>query len=463
MARPIEGWVRVFLAGLLVALLAGCGKSRAEPNASDTPTPFAVTWLEGFGSTEIEFPFRISVGNAEHITVVGASSGSVDWGQGLLTPENGYAPFVVALNGAGEAVFSAMPRVSNNQLQVAVAADGAGGSVVVGTFGGFFSGETLDWGELQLVAPTSGSLASYVVRLGADGASVWGRAFAAGSPLFGQSVALDFDGNVLWAGNGAHDTDFGSGPQSGDAFLVKLGPTGQVIWSKVFNKSAAESIVAALGVAVDSVGSATVLGTFSSPVDFGTGSLVPAEGGDVFVAKFDAKGSLLWNRGAGGWRGGAVEGGIAVGPDDEIAVAAPFGDAATFGAPRERDLGSGIVLVARLEADGTPSFIRRAGAVGGAGVAIDGEGRIVVVGSGVPEGAPKPSTDSESSFVLEYDSNGRLIHYLSLTGDTAYSSVAAVEQGSVFVTGGFGDEVTAGDLTSHGAGAFDCYVGRLEP
>jgi hypothetical protein len=65
--------------------------------------------------------------------------------------------------------------------------------------------------------------------------------------------------------------------------------------------------------------------------------------------------------------------------------------------------------------------------------------------------------------VLEYDSNGRLIHYLSLTGDTAYSSVAAVEQGSVFVTGGFGDEVTAGDLTSHGAGAFDCYVGRLEP
>jgi len=464
--RPIECGVRVCVAGLLVALLPGCGRARAEPseNEPSAPTPFAVTWLEGFGSTELDFPFQLSARGAEQVTIVGASAGSVDWGQGLLTPEDGYAPFVVALNGDGESVFSAMARVSNSQAHVAVAADGMGGSVLAGTFGGFFSGETLAWGEVQLVAPTPGRMASYVVRLDADGVPVWGRAFAAGSALFTPSIALDNDGNVLWAGDEADDTDFGGGPQSGDAFLVKLDPTGELVWSKVFSKSAVESFVAPLGVVADSVGNAVLLGMFSSPVDFGAGLLAPAKGGDMFVAKFDADGELLWNRGAGGWRGGTVEGGIAVGPDDEIAVAASFGEAATFGALPDRDVGSGNVLVARLEADGTPSFIGRAGTVGAAAVAIDGEGRIVVVGQGVPEGVPTPSTDRPSGFVLEYDSNGRVIHYLSLTGDTSYpDSVAAIERGSVFVTGRFGDDVTAGDRTLHGAGGFDCYVGRLEP
>jgi hypothetical protein len=459
------GGLRSCILVVLAGLLQSCGRTRdgqIDRSTPGEPRPFEVAWFKGGGSAATDLAFQISADSAERVFMVGASAGAIDWGQGPLTPEEGYAPFIVAMDGVGDPLFSKMARVSNNQTNLAVAADGVGGAVLAGVFGGRISSDTLDWGGLQLVAPTPGRTASFVVRLGSDGSATWGRVFAAGSPFAMPSIAVDSDGNVLWAGESAHGADFGSGPQSGSAFLVKLDSTGQPVWSKVFSTNVVESMLEPLGVAVDGSGNAVLLGHFSAPVDLGSGPLVPAEWGDVFVAKFDAAGNPLWSRAAGGWRGGAVEAGIAVGPDDEIAVTAPFSEAATFGASG-RELGSGTVLFARLDADGEPSFIRRDGGVSGAALAIDGEGHVVVHGSGIPQGVPEPPLADYANFVVAYDANGELSRYLVLAGEGVYSqSVAVTESGSVFVTGRFGDELRVSDQALDGAGEFDCYVGRLE-
>jgi hypothetical protein len=285
--------------------------------------------------------------------------------------------------------------------------------------------------------------------------------------LEGLSLAFDPAGNVLFAGNGAIEMDSGGEREPGDAFLVKLDASGEIVWSRVFHKGTANASLEIRSMAVDNGGHAVLEGMFfASPADFGAGPLAPAEGGDIFVAKFDVDdvdGSALWSRAAGGFRSGAAVAGIAVGPNDEIAVTAQFDEAATFGAPSDRDAGTGNVLVVKLDSDGTPAFVRRAGRVRGVDVAIDGQGNVIVTGDGSPEGVPDAATENQPVFVLEYDPSGRVTRYLSLTGDGVYAdAVATNRDAGVFVVGHLGEEATAGSRTVHGAGAFDFYVGRLE-
>jgi hypothetical protein len=54
------------------------------------------------------------------------------------------------------------------------------------------------------------------------------------------------------------------------------------------------------GAATDTLGNVYVAGKFTGGATFGTTNLVDAGSGDVFVAKYDPEGNLLWAKRAGG-------------------------------------------------------------------------------------------------------------------------------------------------------------------
>ena len=83
-------------------------------------------------------------------------------------------------------------------------------------------------------------------------------------------------------------------------------------------------------IAVDMAGNAYVTGILFGPTTF-SGQEIPKhdDGGDIFVAKYDKEGSLLWIRQAGG----SLEDrgtGIAVGPSGNVYVTGNFRGTATF-------------------------------------------------------------------------------------------------------------------------------------
>ena len=90
------------------------------------------------------------------------------------------------------------------------------------------------------------------------------------------------------------------------------------------------------GIAVDSSGNSYVTGRFIGSATFGTGEvnetiLTSAGGSDIFVAKYNSSGALIWAKQAGGSEGESGRD-IAVDGSGNSYVTGTYNGTATFGA-----------------------------------------------------------------------------------------------------------------------------------
>jgi hypothetical protein len=74
--------------------------------------------------------------------------------------------------------------------------------------------------------------------------------------------------------------------------LARFDDSGNVLWSKSFGGAGAAFTVGSVG--GNAAGGIVLTGGYTGSVDFGLGPL-PASG-DTFVARFDAKGMIAWNK-----------------------------------------------------------------------------------------------------------------------------------------------------------------------
>ncbi|WP_438029707.1 hypothetical protein [Sorangium sp. So ce233] len=132
----------------------------------------------------------------------------------------------------------------------------------------------------------------------------WAQGYGSTGLDNGLSIVSDASGNYYVSGDFEGTVDFGAGPLTSagqsDIFLLKLDPSGLVIWSRRYGTEFDDWS----GVmTVDGDGNiflaglyGGVMGMFPGP-DFGGG---PISGGDdtgVFVAKFDPGGDHVWSAG----------------------------------------------------------------------------------------------------------------------------------------------------------------------
>jgi uncharacterized delta-60 repeat protein len=216
-----------------------------------------------------------------------------------------------------------------------------------------------------------------------------------------------------------------------DAVLLKFDANGTLLWERTWGGTASDE---GKSVATDVDGSVYIAGTQTS---FGPSSL------GAFVVKFDSAGNLVWQRFADGTEGNAV----AVGPDGSVY--------ATGTTPRIQ-IGDFDLFVMKITPAGTLVWQRNysTGTVvdprGGMTVAPDGS--IVVAGAiqatkgGIPDITAlimKLSPDGALLFDKEFGGKG---------GENADGVAVAADDGSIYVTG---------TTTSFGAGTQDAFVLHL--
>lgn len=303
----------------------------------------------------------------------------------------------------------------NDAVGTAVAARPDGSFYVVGlthgpaTFGAGEPNETtlqpsLSSGLLFVARYSADGLLSWV--RGSDGALVGGRdgTAVAAAVLADGSVAVtgSYSGNLTLAPGAPGQTTLTQLSPVADVFVARFLADGTLAWARgaggtSYPSSGGHEGRAAVGL---SDGSVVVTGSFFGTITFpGTPdvTLTTTAGCntndfDVFVARYDASGTLSWARRAGGcsWEEGL---GIAAGPLDAVTVTGRFSSRpAVFGPgePGETSLSAALldyvtydVFVARYRADGSLAWADRAGgtaedlgesiAATGGGVAVAGE------------------------------------------------------------------------------------------
>jgi hypothetical protein len=312
---------------------------------------------------------------------------------------------------------------------------------------------------------------TFVSKLNPNGNFVWAKQFTGGYNI-GIGIITDNIGNVYISGNFTGEVDFDPGPGveklnstgSGfnlDVYLVKLSPSGNLIWAKSFGGLLFEENTS---ITIDGTGHILLAGLFRNEVDFDPGPdtslLFCADGGDAFISKFDQDGNFIWAKNMGG-RGDY--GSISTDTANNILLLANFEGTSDFNPdPAEfynlTATGSSIdFFITKLNSSGQFLWTKAFGSEGldtGTDITLDNTGNVYVTGmfqgNVLFDGQSSQTLANNASnnqsldvVVLKMNPMGGLKWVFSL-GDTLNdesTSLVAGPDGSLFISGLFKDSV----------------------
>ncbi len=303
-------------------------------------------WARAGTTTNSIIGNGIATDAAGNVYVTGYFLYSAAFGTTPVTTSGYRELFVVKYNAAGDLQWATVSDGSYFVQTNAIAADAAGNTVITGYFS-----DDLTVGSSTMSAV--GNYDIFVIRLDADGNKQWGRQAGGSTTYFdeGYGVAMDAAGNAYVTGCFAGTSSFddvtlaGSGQNNLDIFLAKYDASGDVIWARSAGSTGDDR---GMDVSVDAAGNAYLAGYVHGNADF-SGTPLPSIGNaDIIVAKYAPDGIFQWVQQAGG---NSVDhaNGIAADATGNCYVTGSFRFAANFGSHQTNAQGSlSDFFVARL-------------------------------------------------------------------------------------------------------------------
>lgn len=241
-------------------------------------------------------------------------------------------------------------------------------------------------------------------------------------------------------------------------------------WTKVSGGPAVDKVS---GIAADLSGNIFITGYFDSTIAFDSIRLVSGGGTDVFIAKYDADGVLLWAKQLGGQNDDYTSG-ISTDITGNCYVSGYFyiqGTVTTFGSTTVAEAGDADVFISKFSAAGNLLWVRNGGgrsSDASSSIATDVSGNSYLTGyfSGTASFGNVKITSSGYSdiFIAKYDAAGNLVWIK--TGGGSYQdeafSVSTDVSGNCYVTGYFTGNAVFGGLPLASAGYFDSDVFLLK-
>lgn len=311
---------------------------------------------------------------------------------------------------------------------------------------------------------------------GCVGGTVWSKALGGGGANDATNVtalSIGTQGDVAIVGSFLGHTDLGAGPitsaGSDDGFVVKLGPAGNLLWSKQYGDGQSQAV---FGAAVDSSGSTYITGRFQGAIDLGGGPLTSAGDDDIFVAKIDNTGNYVWRNRFGDDQ--KQSGGfVAVDSSGDAYVAGFLQGSADFGGGKRTSNGSADVFLVKLGPGGTHVWSKNFGDSLGqyaSGVAVDGSGNVIIVGyfaGSINFGAPTATLTSAGGldvFLAKFDSSGvpQWSRRFGDATDQVASGVALDAAGDIVIAGYLSGTTDFGTGLLTSAGKEDVFVAKFD-
>ncbi len=194
---------------------------------------------------------------------------------------------------------------SFSESENSIAIDNNDNLFITGTIGIGSSGAT--FGEGQVNETTIYINGSYLAKYNANQELLWVEQMGKSTNgITSYGVDTDSDGNAYITGKFFNETTLGEGQTnetilsgtSGEIFIAKYSADGNLLWA--INEGG-NGDDASRAIKVDSNGNIYVTGSFSDTVIFGENhTTLTSNENDIFLAKYDTNGSLLWVEKSGG-------------------------------------------------------------------------------------------------------------------------------------------------------------------
>ncbi|MEW6160654.1 MAG: SBBP repeat-containing protein, partial [Verrucomicrobiota bacterium] len=193
-------------------------------------------------------------------------------------------------------------------------------------------GGSTSFGNTTLVATEAELM--FLAKFNAMGQPVWAIQAQGNSNSEGRAVAVDRDGNVFVTGYFTGTTRFEAtellSRGLGDLFVAKYDSSGHLLWVRQAGGDDASSPEFSRAIAVDFRGHCYVFAEFRGTADVGAFRLTASNGLTSFLAKYDTDGNVLWARNIAPCSYDDRRG-IAFDPWGNIVLAANFRGAVSFG------------------------------------------------------------------------------------------------------------------------------------
>jgi hypothetical protein len=293
----------------------------------------------------------------------------------------------------------------------------------------------------------------------------------------GYGVAVDNNGNVYVAG-GFGDSSItlgGTTLTTGGVFLAKFTSSGTVSWA-VAAGGALGDLNAGKSVAVDASGNIYITGKMSSPLVFGSTTLVNT---GVFVAKYSNAGVATWAISAT-TTNIADAASIALDAGNGVYITGNYAPSMNFSGTIVNSGGGSDIFVAKYNTSGTFQWVSAPSGANndyGYSVVADANNDVYLAGSigptsVVPFGPTTISaTGKVKAFLTKYGATGNVIWAKAVGGTTSSVSLNGVgldDSGKVYVAGRFfdGSSLAFGSSTLNNVSSAplysDVFVGKFD-
>lgn len=370
---------------------------------------------------------------------------------------------------------------TGSEMTTATAIDASGNLYAVG----WYTSANITFGTITLTNPGIATSDIFLVKYDAAGNVLWAKTFGGADGDLGSGVAVDAAGNVLITGwYTSTSLAFGTytlnnaAATTSDIFVTKLDPAGNTLWAKSVGGASGER---GYGIAVDASNNVFVTGGFgSASINFGSGSLSNAGSptNDVFVTKYDANGTNLWSKSAGGTNADA---GLSAAVDSlgNVYVTGQYTSASInfgTGVLNNASTGTQDLFIVKYNGSGTAAWaVRSGGSLDDFGQSIAVKKTAVYVTGGFSSSSvmfgtttlTNASAGTNDVLLAKYDNNGNAIWAKKSGGadSEAGNGVALDSMGNVYITGYFSSSsISFGTITVNdfSVGYRDLFVAALD-
>ncbi|MEO8147147.1 MAG: T9SS type A sorting domain-containing protein [Bacteroidia bacterium] len=374
---------------------------------------------------------------------------------------------------------SSAGKIGRNDYATSTATDANGNVYVVGDF----YGTDITFGATTLTngLTAGGTSDIFVVKYDMYGSVLWAKRIGGAADDLVNSIAIDGSGNAVVTGEylsnvlsfGGVSLTITTGGFS-DIFVAKYDPAGTVMWAK---KGGGNGDDGAVGICTDAVGNIFLAGSFNGPsITFGTNTVTKSGSVDALIVKLDLNGAFLWAEHTGGTSSDGEGYGVSADASGNVFFTGFFqSNSISFGSTTLNNAGASDVFIAKYNSGGVLIWAQSGGGTGEDqvnGISTDAAGNAFITGYFLSPSATfgsynitNPNPSSLNIFVVKYDGAGIAgwANSAGGSGDDDGTSITTDAAGNVYIAGFFNTSISFGSTTLTSSGSDDIFIARYNP